>query len=142
MSPCDYHRICRHVFTNQSAGGILVSNERPGGKSLGRPPPGSSMAAHPGSGDKTIRDQSDSGGETTLRQQSVNRDRHSSDKVSLVIKVRLIFKLRPWIAFEMLMSYGSVSPDLIPPGPGLSTLKSQFMETEAWHSFIQVSFDF
>ena len=39
----------------------------------------------------------------------------------------------------MLMSYSSVSPDLVPPGPGLSTLKSQFMETEAWHSFIQVS---
>ena len=37
------------------------------------------------------------------------------------------------------MSYSSVSPDLVPPGPGLSTLKSQFMETEAWHSFIQVS---
>ena len=41
--------------------------------------------------------------------------------------------------FPMLMSYSSVSPDLVPPGPGLSTLKSQFMETEAWHSFIQVS---
>jgi len=39
----------------------------------------------------------------------------------------------------MLMSYSSVSPDLVPPGPGLSTLKSQFMETEAWHSFIQES---
>ena len=42
----------------------------------------------------------------------------------------------------MLMSYGSVSPDLLAPGPGLTTLKSQFMETEAWHSFIQVSFNF
>ena len=39
----------------------------------------------------------------------------------------------------MLMSYGSVSPDLLAPGPGLTTLKSQFMETEAWHSFVSES---
>ena len=39
----------------------------------------------------------------------------------------------------MLMSYGSVSPDLLAPGPGLTTLKSQLMETETWPCFIQVS---